>query len=217
MDAVCPVTGVTAVGATKNEYEFTQNWFQYAEHIWPQLIKHLPASQGGRRYLELGSFEGRSAVWIIENMMSISDQLVCVDTWEGGEEHAGMDMAEVEARFDANIHRARNKIGMRDVIKIKSSSSKALAQQLSGVAVPFDFIYIDASHQAPDVLSDAVMAWKLLKQGGIMVFDDYLWGDPRVPLRRPKMAIDAFMNIYAAEINVMNIGLQMAIKKVVMP
>jgi predicted O-methyltransferase YrrM len=61
------------------------------------------------------------------------------------------------------------------------------------------------------------MAWKLLKQGGIMVFDDYLWGDPRVPLRRPKMAIDAFMNIYAAEINVMNIGLQMAIKKVVMP
>lgn len=217
MDAVFAVTGVTAVGATKNDYEFTQNWFQYAEHIWPELIKHLPERKGGRRYLEIGSFEGRSAVWIIENMMSTGDQLVCVDTWEGGEEHANVDMAAAEARFEANIQRARGRVGMRDVIKIKSSSSKALAQQLSGVAVPFDFIYIDGSHQAPDVLSDAVMAWKLLKLGGIMVFDDYLWGDPRVPLHRPKIAIDAFMNIYGAQINVMNIGLQMAIKKVVLP
>ena len=37
----------------------------------------------------------------------------------------------------------------------------------------FDLIYIDASHYAPDVLSDAVLAFKLLKPGGILIFDDY--------------------------------------------
>ena len=32
-------------------------------------------------------------------------------------------------------------------------------------------IYIDGSHLAQDVLTDAVMAWKLLKTTGIMILD----------------------------------------------
>ena len=32
-------------------------------------------------------------------------------------------------------------------------------------------VYIDGSHDASDVLTDAVMAWKLLAQGGIMILD----------------------------------------------
>jgi hypothetical protein len=33
----------------------------------------------------------------------------------------------------------------------------------------------DGSHRARDVLEDAVLSWPLLKVGGIMLFDDYLW------------------------------------------
>lgn len=40
----------------------------------------------------------------------------------------------------------------------------------------FDFYYVDGSHVAPDVMADAVLGWRLLKPGGIMVFDDYEWG-----------------------------------------
>ena len=39
----------------------------------------------------------------------------------------------------------------------------------------FDFIYIDGSHIAKDVLTDACMAWPLLMPKGLMVFDDYMW------------------------------------------
>jgi predicted O-methyltransferase YrrM len=39
----------------------------------------------------------------------------------------------------------------------------------------FDFIYIDGSHVAPDVLLDAAMSFALLKPGGILAFDDYDW------------------------------------------
>jgi hypothetical protein len=67
------------------------------------------------------------------------------------------------------------------------------------------------------VLTDAVLAWPLLHYGGIMVFDDYLWGDPRLPLGRPKIAIDAFMNIFGGEINVMHISYQVVIKKTRLP
>lgn len=39
----------------------------------------------------------------------------------------------------------------------------------------FDLIYIDGSHMRLDVLTDAVMAWQLLRVHGILVFDDYEW------------------------------------------
>lgn len=218
--ATVTVTGVTAAGGTNDGYEYTQNWFQYAEHIWPEVMKHLPERRDRRRIMEIGSFEGRSAVWIVENIMFPNDQLLCVDTWEGGDEHHSIDMQAVEKRFDANIQKARMKRGNPDVQKVKETSTWALAHQLRWVKEEgklFDFIYIDGSHRAPDVLADAVMAWKLLRMNGILIFDDYLWGDPRKPLSRPKTAIDAFMNIYGGEINVMNIGLQMIIKKVTLP
>ena len=41
----------------------------------------------------------------------------------------------------------------------------------------FDFIYVDGSHQAPDVLFDAVMAFKLLRKNGIIAFDRTLFNE----------------------------------------
>jgi hypothetical protein len=75
----------------------------------------------------------------------------------------------------------------------------------------FDFIYIDGSHQAPDVLVDAVLAFKLLKVGGTLGFDDYLWSEgtsgDEAPLRCPKPAVDAFVNIYAGKVKIIPLPL----------
>jgi predicted O-methyltransferase YrrM len=176
----------------------------------------LPEHGDSRRLLEIGSFEGRSTVWMIENIMQPGDELVCVDTWAGGEEHSKINMGAVEARFDANVAKALDKFQHRALHKVKDTSTFAISREMKWIPVKnkaFDFIYIDGSHQAPDVLADAVMSWQILRMGGIMVFDDYMWGDPRVPLHRPKIAIDAFMNIFAAEMVVLHIGGQVAIKK----
>jgi energy-coupling factor transporter ATP-binding protein EcfA2 len=77
----------------------------------------------------------------------------------------------------------------------------------------YDFIYIDGSHVAKDVLTDACMAWPLLKQGGLLVFDDYLWGDSRDILHRPRLAVDFFANIFAEELDIVHIGHQFAVRK----
>jgi predicted O-methyltransferase YrrM len=70
----------------------------------------------------------------------------------------------------------------------------------------FDLIYIDGSHQAPDVLTDAVMSFQLLKVGGVMIFDDYLWSMDKPGfqdvLKMPKPAIDAFINIFQRKMSV---------------
>ena len=196
------------------DYKFTQDWFHWAPAVWEQLIPLLPGEAGSREFLEIGSFEGRSAVWIVENMMQDGDILGCIDTWEGGEEHTNGEMGGAEARFDHNIAILRAKYPERFIDQYKNKSTVALAEIMHGDRSPtFEFIYIDGSHIARDVLTDACMAWPLLKKGGIMVFDDYMWGEPRDILHRPKPAIDAFVNIFAEEVDMVHMGYQLIVRK----
>ena len=62
--------------------------------------------------------------------------------------------------------------------------------------VQFDIIFIDASHEARDVMSDAVLSFPLLKEGGILIFDDYTWRKLQPNWYCPKPAIDAFLYAY---------------------
>ena len=196
-----------------SEYQFTKDWFAWAPEVWKQLIPHMPGEPGKRMFLEIGSFEGRSTVWIMENMMQKGDSLYCIDTWEGGEEHGAEDMDTVFMRFRANVQAAREKTGIKSVGHSRQNSVEGLAELILEWAGTYDFIYIDGSHIAKDVLTDACMAWPLLKPKGIMVFDDYMWGDPRDILHRPKPAIDAFTNIFAEEAEIVHVGYQLVVRK----
>lgn len=191
------------------EYKFTSDWFAQARDVWPQLKPHLPDN---KRFLEIGSYEGRSTVWTIEHLMADGGKIYCIDTWEGGEEHDTMQ--GVEDTFDHNTFVVSQQFPDRYMIKKKRNSATALSTLLSqSMAEAFDFIYIDGSHIARDVLTDACLSWPLLKKGGVMVFDDYLWGAPRDALHRPKLAIDAFTNIFSEEAQILHTGYQVAIKK----
>ena len=193
------------------DYQFTKDWFSWAPQVWEQLIPLLP--QGAERsFLEIGSFEGRSTVWIMENMMQDGDHMLCIDTWKGGEEHGEEDMDAVFTRFRANVQAAREKTGIKSVGHSRITSTIGLAEEIAELN-RYDFIYIDGSHIAKDVLTDACMAWPLLKPNGVMVFDDYMWGEPRDILHRPKPAIDAFCNIFAEEAQIVHVGYQLVVRK----
>ncbi|MCX7358741.1 MAG: class I SAM-dependent methyltransferase [Alphaproteobacteria bacterium] len=184
-------------------YEFTNDWFAINAPVWRNIV----ADMKPRRFLEVGTFEGQSAVFMAEGCASAGGfEMTCIDTWAGGIEHNPAAMSAVEARFDRNMARAQAKHAFK-LRKIKSESTLALAQLLAeGAADSFDVVYIDASHQAPDVLADAVLAFKLTRIGGVMIFDDYLWrmdgpgGDDI--LNAPKVGIDAFVNTYLRKLNV---------------
>jgi len=192
------------------EYKFTQDWFHWAPEVWERLLPLLPSR---KRFLELGSFEGRSTIWTVGNMMEDGGEIVCVDTWGGGEEHTvtGIhDFDVVADNFNNNIYLLERKYPKRSIVKLVDTTYEAIRRKVQGT---FDFIYIDASHKAKDVLSDACMSWPLLKEGGIMVFDDYLWGDPRDILHRPKMAVDVFVNLFSEELAPIHFGMQAAVQK----
>jgi predicted O-methyltransferase YrrM len=184
-----------------DEYEFTYDWFSATAPVWRSMIGDIKP----RRALELGAFEGRSAVFLIENCAPFGRfEIACIDTWGGGGEHKTLDMAEVEARFDRNMAHAKAK---HDCVvnKIKADTTTGMARLIAdGQAGSYDVAYIDASHEAPDVLTDAALAFKLVRVGGVLIFDDYLWqpDERRDLLRMPKMAIDFFINTYIRKLNV---------------
>jgi predicted O-methyltransferase YrrM len=201
----------------KSPYEFTTDWFSWSPPIWSQIIHQLPDR---KRFLEIGSFEGRSTVWLIDNAIDDGGELFCVDTWEGGEEHKaqGHDMGEVEERFHRNITTALayqypKKINVQSFRDTSLNALSALLSTMPEKREPFDFIYIDGSHQAPDVLTDACMCWPLLKPGGVMVFDDYGWGEPLPATHKPKLAIDAFVDIYKERLHLIHKSYQLIIQK----
>ena len=187
-------------------YEFTNNWFDAtARKVWDELIVKLSPA----RILEVGSYEGASTCYLIETLGAHQAlEIHCVDTWLGGIEHAALDMAVVEQRFARNIQSATEQAAHTiDVTIHKAGSDLALSELLaSGKQGYFDFVYIDGSHQAPDVLCDAVLGFRLLRNGGVMAFDDYLWQEPLRGgadlLRCPKPAIDAFTNLHMRQLRV---------------
>jgi len=90
------------------------------------------------------------------------------------------------------------------------SSQKILRTFLVG---QFDFIYIDGSHQAPDVLEDTLLAWRLLKKGGILIWDDYDWGEQYQEREKPKVAIDAFLYIFEGKYKIISSHRQICVTK----
>jgi len=181
--------------------EFTQDWFSHNIPALERIMSLLPEKQ---RFLEIGGFEGRSTLWFRDQLDKSGGFVDVIDTWGGSEEYVGIDFEAVKRRFDANVE------DKDDIWPFVGTLFEFLGQ----IETPYyEFIYIDGSHQAADVLADACMAWPMLKKGGIMVFADYLWGINRPPTHTPKMAVDAFMACYHEQLEVVLAGYQWGVRK----
>jgi hypothetical protein len=64
-------------------------------------------------------------------------------------------------------------------------------------ATDYDFVYVDGDHTAVGVLEDFVHAYPLVKVGGLIAFDDYLWQSEKGRLYSPGPAIDAISELYS--------------------
>lgn len=179
-------------------YDWTSSHFP----IWAGLLaryRDLPV-----RVVEIGSWEGRSALFFM-NFLPRS-QLVCIDTFEGSEEHRAHpeafanDLPEIERRFDTNLAPFAHRIEKR-----KAASAVALAEfGIDGRR--FDIAYIDGSHASADVHGDGVLAWSLLVPGGIMMFDDYEWEYLPEPRSNPKLGIDSFLRAFEGQYRIVHKG-----------
>lgn len=105
--------------------------------------------------------------------------------------------------------------GLKQVEVIEKTSFNGLLE-LHNRGVKADFIYVDGSHFAKDVLIDAALGFELLNVGGIMLFDDavsWRYGDQIQD--SPKIAVDAFVHCNWNRLEVLCVpnGWQVAVKK----
>ena len=187
-----------------NTPSFTQDWFSRSIPSWSLILNKLSERTSHLRILEVGVFEGRSTCWLLQNHCKTPESsIVAIDSFQGGIEHQGMELGTLRKRFEANIAT----VASPAQVEIREGFSlPQLAKLIAEGYQRFDFISIDASHQAPDVLGDAVLGFELLKPGGVMAFDDYIWSPMRPgtenPLLLPKAAIDAFTTLFSQKIRI---------------
>lgn len=184
--------------AAKPGYVFTEHYAaQHTQH-WLESLSHL-RDKPNVRLLEVGSFEGGSAIWFLENILTHpTATITCIDPFL---------RAGSEARFDHNVRVAAS--GSK-LIKVKGRSESLMpAMEQEG----YDAIYVDGNHDALNVLMDAVAGWRLLKDGGIMIFDDYQWRPDRPPTARPQMAIDLFLGVMSPGLTLLHKDYQVIVRK----
>jgi Methyltransferase domain len=82
--------------ATRGKYDFTGDWFSWNIPVWEKVLSPYKG-KAGVRYLEIGAYEGRSAVWMLENVLTNpTASLTAIDIFDGS----------YERRYHENIERS---------------------------------------------------------------------------------------------------------------
>lgn len=181
---------------------------------WKSWNKHLSKFKDKKiKVLEIGIYTGRSAEIFFKYILTHpKSEYYGIDTFKGSSEYSSdIDFKEIEKKFKKRIKPYKDRVNV-----IKAKSEIGLVKLLSKKSPPkFDIIFIDGSHEARDVLSDAVLSWKLLKTNGIMIFDDYQWNKLSPSYFTPRPAIDSFVFSYKPEIKILeNRSWQFFIQKI---
>jgi hypothetical protein len=185
--------------------QFSVDWTSHHLPDWTRWLSRFAGQPV--RGLEIGSFEGRSAVWFFEHILTHAQStLICIDPWDyeeeqaivpGGATHIAQQFCweTVRNRFRSNLEPWRNRM--------------IIMPFTSGVALPLvprhpslAFAYVDGSHTAAAALSDAVQLWPYLGSGSVLIWDDYGWTQNKPApgwdneLLRPKLGVDRFLEVF---------------------
>jgi len=199
------------------KYKFTETWFDSMIPMWEQVFNSY---QNIENILEIGCYEGRATVWLCENVLinkTKNYQYDIVDTFKGSLDESGMEGTKkrleeenfIENNFNYNISFFPH---------INFNIYKGFSQYVLPtfeIKEKYDFIYIDASHRADDTFVDVYFAHKLLKKGGILIFDDYGWKDPKNLhlVNSPQLGVEVFNTMYDNEYQVIFKGYQVGFIK----
>jgi len=192
------------------KYTFSSDWFSKNILVWEKFL----LKKKGISYLEIGSFEGRSAVFILE--LGIADKIICVDAFlepraiqNINKERKSLDYAQGFINLKNNIHKGTTSNNcITKIIKETSDDFFLLNTET------FDLIYIDGSHYYEDVKKDFKNSLKILNKGGILICDDFLWDYYSNSRENPMLAILECYKDYKSYLTVRFVNYQIIFEKI---
>ena len=125
-----------------------------------QFLAFLVSLIGARRGIEIGTFTGYSALWVASALPD-DGKLICCDVNE--ETTAVAPRYWKEAGVDRKIE-----------LRLAPALDTLMALLASGGAGTFDYVFIDADKENYDAYYERALA--LVRTGGLIVFDNMLWG-----------------------------------------
>lgn len=167
--------------------------------------------------LEIGTYTGTSLIAMNDYLLRKNSQanFTVVDIWVNyNEVGLGEKMIEngVEDAFYFNLSLFPRLIPNVTIYKKKS---RDILIQFVREQRLFDFIYVDGSHACLDCYLDLELSWSLLKPGGILGIDDFLWSiDSGKVLDIPFEAANHFYREHESELKVISSGYRVFLKKV---
>lgn len=185
----------------RHDYLFSEDWFTHNIPNWVALLQPY-RGRPDVRYLEVGIFEGRSLLWMMDRVLTHQSS-----------QATGIDIMIPDTLL-SNVELS----GSSDRVTLIQGSSQEELRKLP--LESYDIVYIDGSHTAADVLADIVLSWGLLRPGGLMILDDYAWKrDPETQAPTtpeellPLIAIDGFISAYRNFVEVVHKRYQVALRK----
>ena len=179
------------------------DWFYVNYNVWRKFLNSFE----NIRYLEIGSFEGRSAVFV--GNLKNTTEITAVDTFKGGMEF-DRDMKDID--FDKVYRNCCNnlkKINVKSKIIVQSSD-----MFFSKNKNKFNVIYIDGSHFYKDVKNDFINSMKYLEKNGIIICDDFLWFEYEQEKKNPFHAIMYCYHKYIDQLEILHINHQIFFRKI---
>jgi predicted O-methyltransferase YrrM len=175
-------------------FTHTQDWFSHNIDAWTALFHFVLSPKP--RILEIGSWEGRSGVFLLDNLCHDGGDIVCIDHFDLMGTPAGR---ERHAKVMHNFSLTGKPFRIMDEFSVPALMT-LLEEEMSAERPGFDWVYIDGSHEADDTFLDGELVWRLARKGAIVIFDDYHWDkEPEDSLHHPKRGIDTFMSLHDGE------------------
>ena len=157
-----------------------------------------------KKILEIGSYEGRSAIFFLKNFSN--SNISCVDTWSGSDEHNSINFQLIEKNFDFNTSFYQSNNLLR---KYKMTSNDFFKKNDKY----FDLIYVDGDHSSDQVKIDLINSWNVLNNGGFLVLDDYMWWYYKDYKKNPSTPINNFIKENILNISKLTVWHQVIIQK----
>ena len=183
---------------------FSNKWFLNNFEIFNYF---LPENKNEKfNYLEIGCFEGLSSFYVLSQFKFVNAYFL--DIWDEPNKNSKSltdDFNKVEKLFDKNLSKF-------NFTKIKDDSVISM-RKLLRKNMNFDFIYIDGSHNGEDILSDAIEAFKILKKGGLIFFDDFLQYELNRKIQS-YVGIEKFLELYSNDLQIVFFQNNLVVKKI---
>jgi len=195
-----------------NNFEYPPHFFSPKDDftanipLWKTMMSRFD-SRENLLFLEIGTGHGRSAVWLLENILTdLSSKIITIDIQNTRNYKRGdlpFDFGdELTLTLDQNLQPYIDK----NQCELYEMDSKTFLKKLFGGNLnsklitndsnKFDFIYLDGCHDPDYVMFESAVCFDMLKPAGFLLFDDYGWGNC-------KFGIDAFLLCYKNKINLL--------------